>query len=79
MMQSNGSLPSKNDLLQKFLNSSNPKELLNSLISNNPQMKNIMGLLQSSGMTPKQFFYNYAQQNGIDPDQFLNSLKNGKE
>ena len=75
-----GSLPSKNnDLLKSFLNSSNPQELLNSLISSNPQMKNLMNVFQSSGMTPKQFFYNYAQQQGINPDEFLNSLKSGKE
>ena len=74
-----GLLPSKNNLLQKFLNSSNPTELINSMISNNPKMKNVIDLFQSSGMSPKQFFYYYAQQNGINPDQFLNSLQNGKE
>ena len=80
MVNQKGSLPSSNnDLLKSIFNSSNPKELLNSLISSNPQAKNVMNLLQSSGMTPKQFFYNYAQQNGIDPDQFINSLKSGKE
>lgn len=71
------SLPSRNnDLFKKILNSSNPNELLNSLISNNPQMKNLMQVMQNSGKTPKQFFYDYAQQNGINPDEFLNSLKN---
>lgn len=65
--------------MQKLLSNSNPKELLNSLISNNPQLKNVMNLLNSSGMTPKQFFYQYAQQNGIDPNQFLNSLNQQKE
>ena len=71
------SLPLRNnsDLLRKFPNSSNPNELLNSLISNNPQMQNLMQVMRSSNMTPKQFFYNYAQQNGINPDDFLNSLK----
>ena len=72
-----GSLPSKNnDLLRQLLNSSNPREFLNSLISKNPNMQNAMQLMQSSGMTPKDFFYNYAQKQGIDPDQFINSLKN---
>ena len=67
-------LRNNNNLFQKFLNS-NPKDLINNLISNNPQLKNIMSMFNSSGMTPKQFFYQYAQQNGIDPDQFLESLK----
>ena len=34
-----------------------------------------MQLFKSSKMTPKQFFYQYAQQKGVDPDQFLNSMK----
>ena len=76
-MQTNqGSLPSRNDLLKQVLNSSNPKELLDSLLKSNPQLQNLMQSMNSSGMTPKQFFYSYAKQNGIDPNQFLNSLKN---
>ena len=43
------------------------------MILNNPKLKPILQLYNSSGMTPKQFFYQYAQQKGIDPDQFLNS------
>lgn len=75
--QNLGSLPSRNnDLLKTVLNSSNPKELLNSLISNNPQMKNLVQAMQSSGMSPKDYFYTFAKQKGIDPDQFLSSLKN---
>lgn len=57
-----------------ILQSSNPKELLQKMISNNPQAQNAFQLFQSSNMTPKQFFYQYAQQKGIDPDQFINSL-----
>ena len=78
MRQQNlGSLPSRNnDLLKTILNSSNPKELLNSLISNNPQMKNLVQAMQSSGMTPKDYFYTFAKQKGVDPDQLLSSLKN---
>ena len=71
-----GSSLSRNDLFKNFLNSSNPKELLNSLISQNPQLQNLMQVMNSSRMTPKQFFYSYAKQKGIDPDQFLSSLRN---
>ena len=78
MQPNQGSLPSRNDLFQKILSSSNPTELLNSLISSNPKMQNVMQLMQSSGMTPKDFFYSYAKQNGVDPNQFLSSLKDNK-
>ena len=44
------------------------------MVSQNPKMQNVMQLFQSSNMTPKQFFYQYAQQNGINPDDFLKSF-----
>jgi hypothetical protein len=70
--QSQGSLPSRNnEFLKSLLSSSNPEELLNNLISSNPKLQSVMQLMRSSGMTPKQFFYDYAQQQGINPDEFL--------
>jgi len=77
MFQNNTKLSQlqNNGFLQKCLNSSNPQELLNNMIAGNPQLKNLMSMLNSSGMSPKQFFYQYAQQNGINPDQFIESLK----
>ena len=65
----------KNNLLSQFLNSSNPKEAIQKMVMNNPKMQNVLQLFQNSNLTPKQFFYQYAQQNGINPDQFINSLK----
>lgn len=59
--------------IQELLKSSNPNSIVQNMMNNNPKMKNLMQLMNSSGMTPKQFFYQYAQQMGIDPDQFLNS------
>ena len=57
------------------MNSSDPHSFIQNMVANNPQLKNVMQLFQSSGMSPKQFFYQYAQQQGVNPDQFLNSLK----
>lgn len=66
------SSPSRNnEFLKSFLSSSNPEELINNLISSNPKLQSVMQLMRSSGMTPKQFFYNFAQQQGINPDEFL--------
>ena len=41
-------------------------------------MQSLVQTMQSSGMSPKQFFYNYASQQGINPDQFINQLTGGK-
>ena len=64
----------KNNLLSNFLKSSNPEEAINALAKGNPQMQNVLQLFHNSKMTPKEFFYQYAKQNGVDPDQFINSL-----
>ena len=66
--------PNQKQLFQQLLRSSNPNEFINSYISNNPQAQNTLKLMQSSGISPKQFFYNYANQIGINPDQFINNL-----
>ena len=67
------SLKSNLDLLQKHLKNSDPNSFIQNIVLNNPKMKNVMQLFNASQMTPKQFFYYFAQQKGIDPNQFLNS------
>lgn len=56
------------------MSSSNPMEILNSIINQNPAIKNLISIFNSSGLSPKKFFYQYANSQGIDPDQFINSL-----
>ncbi len=58
-------------LVQAFKESSNPKDFLQNMVSANPQGKMILDLFNGSGMTPKQFFYQYAQQHGLDPSQIV--------
>jgi len=48
------------------------------MIANNPKARNLIQLFNNSRMSPKDFFFYYAQQNGVDPNQFLNSLSNFK-
>ena len=67
-------LPTSNNL-KALMNSSDPQSFIQNMIQNNPQAQNLIKMLQSSGLSPKQFFYQIAQQKGIDPEQFLNSLK----
>ena len=59
------------------LQNNNQNNLMNSLQNlamKNPKMQNAMQLYQASQMSPKDFFFHYAQQNGVDPNLFLNSL-----
>lgn len=52
-------------------NSGNPTAMINSLINNNPQIKN---LIQQFGGDPKTAFYKLAEQKGIDPNSILQML-----
>ena len=74
--------PQQNNLNSNFKNfinifkkSSNPQQLINGLMKNNPQMQNIYSQLQNSNKNPKQLFYELANQKGIDPNSILQLLK----
>lgn len=64
-LKNNSLNPNQNSGLMNFLQR---------MSMQNPKMQNAMELFKASQMSPKQFFYHYAQQNGIDPDQFLSSF-----
>lgn len=51
----------------------NPNQALGMLAQNNPQIANIMNML--NGRSPKEVFFQQAQQMGINPNQIINSLR----
>ena len=57
----------------------NKEQFVQSLISQNPQMNAIMQQVKNSGMSMKDFTMQYAKQNNINMQPFLNMMpKNGK-
>lgn len=58
-------------------NAKNPQEMMNQLVSSNPQMKQVMDLINQSGGDPKSAFYKLAEQRGVNPNDILDMLKNG--
>lgn len=48
--------------------------MFNQMLSNNPQLKQVMSFIQQNGGDPKQAFYNYAQQVGVNPQDIINQL-----
>lgn len=54
--------------------SNNKSATLQTLIAQNPGLKNIINLVNSKGMSMEQVFYALAQQRGIDPQVILNEL-----
>lgn len=63
------------DLYKLFTTSSNPYQIIQSMAAQNPQMAQIMPLLQK-GMTPEQVAREICRARGIDADQFIKQLKN---
>lgn len=51
-----------------------PMGKLNQIASTNPQMQQVMQVIQQNGGNAKQAFYNMAQQRGVDPNVILQQL-----
>lgn len=56
-------------------NSKNPNAMLGTLMGQNPQMQNVMGIINQYGGDAKKAFYETAKAKGVDPDQILNMLR----
>lgn len=50
----------------------NPTQLLQSMSQNNPQLKQVMTMV--NGKNPKEVFYELAKQKGVNPDDILKEL-----
>lgn len=76
--QSPSSLPNLNkvkQMMNMFKGAGNPQQLLNNMLSQNPQMQNVMQLVNNSGKNPKDLFYELAKQKGVDPNEILRQLQ----
>ena len=67
--------PQSNNLVQLIKNSANPAQLFQNMAKTNPQVQSIMQMIQQTNQTPKQLFYQAAQQRGVDPNQILGMFK----
>lgn len=70
---------SQNNVIQKIIqmakSGNNPQQLLNSLAGQNPQLNQVMQIVNSGKMTPKQIFMNMANQQGVNPNDIISMLK----
>ena len=71
--------PAQNNVIQKIIqmakSGNNPQQLLNSLAGQNPQLNQVMQLVNSGKMTPKQIFMTMANQQGINPNDIISMFK----
>lgn len=64
-------------IIQMLRSGGNPQQMVMNMMSNNPKAKSLLNQVKQSGMTNEQFARQYAKQNNIDIDSFVNDLKNG--
>ena len=55
--------------------SQNPQAMLEQLARSNPQLKNVMDMVNANGGDARSTFYKMAGHRGIDPDTILKMLR----
>jgi len=48
--------------------------MLNQMMGQNPQMKQAMDYVNANGGDPQKAFYKLAQEQGVNPDDFIKQL-----
>lgn len=61
-------------LVNQVRSASNPNALLNSMAEQNPQLKEIMTMV-NSGKSPRDLFYAKAKEMGVDPEDIVRQLQ----
>ena len=72
MMQTAGKIK---QMMQTVRMAQNPQAALNAMVMNNPQMKQVMDIVNQYGGDPMRAFTETARQNGMDPDEIMGMLK----
>lgn len=55
--------------------SQNPQAMINQMMMNNPQMQQVMQIVQQHGGDPMKAFYAEAEKRGVDPQEIMEMLK----
>ena len=63
-----------NNILQMLSINQNPNQIIQQMISQNPQAQILFNQMQQSGMSVKDFTLQYAKQNNINIQPILNTL-----
>ena len=53
----------------------NPQAMLNQLAANNPQLRQVMEIVNQYGGDPGKAFYATAEKMGVDPQEILDMMK----
>ena len=71
----NNQLSQIKNMMKLMKGNANPMQLLQSMSRNNPQLQQVMTMVNQSGKSPKDLFYELARQKGVNPDDIINQLR----
>ena len=72
--QVNNNLNQVRQMMNMIKTAGNPQAMVQNMLMQNPQVSN---LINQYGGDPQRAFYALCDQKGINPQEFLKSLKNG--
>lgn len=62
-------------ILQMMMQGGNPQAFMQNILKQNPQMNAIFNQQKNSGLSMEQYARQYAKQNNIDINQYINNMK----
>ena len=62
-------------MMQMVRGAQNPQAMLQTLAQSNPQLRQVMDVVQQSGNDPQRAFYALCEQKGINPNTILDALR----
>lgn len=63
------------NITQMIRNSKDPKNTLNILLTQNPQMQQVMNYVNQNGGNAQEAFYKLAKERGVNPEDVLSLFK----
>lgn len=62
-------------MMSTIKSAQNPQQMLNNMMMQNPQYKQVMDYINQNGGDAKTAFYKMAQEKGVNPNDIINALK----
>ena len=75
LAKSNPKMQQIKQMMNSIQMAQNPQLALNQMVMSNPQLKQVMDLVNQNGGDPQTAFYSVAKNMGIEPQEILNMLK----
>ena len=70
-----GNLKAIKQMMSTIKSAQNPQMMLNNMMMQNPNYKQVMDYINQNGGDAKTAFYKMAQEKGINPNDIINALK----